>query len=96
MDERVKNHARQKSSQLLLESRKRRSADDSVNARAANRDDMIDAEDMVVATDDQMGLERLAEQYLASQDKRRRKSNFETGGASSSKDIRNISCKKVK
>ena len=56
---------------------------------------MIDAEDMAIATDDQMGLERLAEQFLASQDKRQKRSGPEVGGSSSSKDVHISLCEKV-
>ena len=61
VDQCKSDRAREKSSQLMLESRKRRSADDSVNARASSRDDMLDKEDIVLATDDKMGLEELAD-----------------------------------
>ena len=92
MDECMKNHARQKSNQLLIESRKRKIADDSVTTRCDTRDDMLDAKDMAVATDDQMGLERLAEQFLTLQDKRQKKSSPEVGGSSSSKDVHVVFC----
>ena len=96
MDECMKNHARQKSTDLLVESRKRKVADDHVKARGGTRDDMLDAEDRAVETDDQMGLEQLAEQFLTLQDKRQRKSSPEPSRSSSSKNANVASCEIVK
>ena len=48
---------------------------------------MLDREDMAIDNNDQMELERLAEWHVASKEKRRRKTDAEGSGASSSRDI---------
>ena len=85
MDQCMKNHARDASTKQLLENRKRRNADDSMKANAGTRNDMPDREDMAIVNDDDMELERLAEWHLESSEKRRRRTDAEGSGASSSK-----------